>query len=113
MKYIKSAKDNIIAGVDDFNQAWYIQEIADAISAAVSATSQTYVDALKQAGKFDKDAQIEAARRALAACMASISPAAKEFIERLYGDITEYLSTKIEAEVRNQKLVAGASGVSE
>lgn len=109
VRYIKSAKDNIIAGTDDARQAWYIQEIADAISAAVSATNQTYVDALKEAGKFDKDAQIEAAKRALAACLASISPAAKELIEKLYGDIHEYLSTRIEAEVRNQKLAAGSA----
>lgn len=86
-----------------------IKEIADAISNAVSATSQTYVDALKQAGTFTKEAQAEAAKKALEACIASISPAAREFIEQLYGDISEYLSAKIEAEVRKQKLEAPAT----
>ena len=32
-----------------------------------------------------------------------MSPAAQDFIERAYGDIKEYLTTRIEAEVRKQK----------
>lgn len=93
----------------------YITEIADAVSAAVAATSQTYVDALKQAGKFDLEAQKEAAQKALTACLASISPAAQAFIEALYGDLTEYLTTKIEAEVRRQKIAlpSATSGATE
>lgn len=105
VKYINSAKESAIAGTEDAKQQWYIQEIADAISAAVSAINQTYVDALKNAGEFTKEAQAEAAKKALAACLAAISPAAKAFIEAMYGDINDYLSTKIEAEVRNQKLL--------
>lgn len=79
------------------------QASTDAISDAVEATSQTYVDALKKAGKFDAEAQAEAARRALTACIASISPAANAFIKSVYGDVEAYLKNKIEAEVRKQK----------
>jgi len=45
------------------------------------------------------------------ACIASLTPAAKEFIEKVYGDLNGYLANKIEAEVRNQKqgLIALAS----
>ena len=68
-----------------------------------SATSQTYVDALKKAGKFDAEAQAEAAKRALTACIASISPAANAFIKSAYGDLEKYLANRIEAEVRKQK----------
>ena len=57
----------------------YLMDVADAISTAVTYTSQTYVDALKNAGKFDAEAQKEAAQKALAACLTSISPAAQEF----------------------------------
>lgn len=39
----------------------------------------------------------------LEACLASISPAAQSFIEAAYGNIREYLTTRIEAEVRAQK----------
>lgn len=91
---------------DNIKKQEYLKEIADAIADAVSATSQTYVDALKAAGTFTKEAQKEAAQKALTACMASISPAAQAFIEAAYGDIREYLTTRIEAEVRNQKSFA-------
>ena len=62
------------------------------------------MDALKQAGTFTKEAQAEAAQKALTACMASISPAATAFIEEAYGDLKAYLANKIEAEVRKQKV---------
>lgn len=104
---IKKVAENAKADTDNIKVQGYIEEIATAISDAVAATSQTYVDALKQAGKFDLEAQKEAAQKALTACIASISPAAQEFIEDAYGDLKEYLSTKIEAEVRKQKLTTG------
>ncbi len=50
-----------------------ITEAAEAATAAVDATSQTYVDALKNAGKFDAEAQEEFAKKALTACLQSIS----------------------------------------
>lgn len=109
ISYINKAKDKAIAQTDDTKTQGYIAEIAQAISDAVAATSQTYVDALKQAGTFDKEAQKKAAEKALTACLASISPAARAFIESVYGDIVEYLTTKIEAEVRKQKLEAPAT----
>lgn len=109
VSFINKAKENAVADTDDVKKQSYIKEIADAISDAVAATSQTYVDALKQAGKFTKEAQEEAAKKALNTCIASISPAATEFIETAYGDIKEYLATKIEAEVRKQKNEAPAT----
>ena len=103
VRYINKAKEKVIASTEDTKKQGYIKEIADAISDAVSATSQTYVDALKHAGKFTEKAQAEAAQKALTACIASISPAATAFIEEAYGDLKEYLMNKIEAEVRKQK----------
>ena len=100
---ISKIKDKTIAQTDSLKQQAYITEIADAVSAAVAATSQTYVDALKKAGSFDLEAQKQAAAMALSTCFSAISPAAKDFIVAAYGDLTEYLTNKIEAEVRSQK----------
>lgn len=100
---INKVKDEAMAKTDDIKKQGYIQEIAGAITSAVAATSQTYVDSLKKAGKFDSDAQKVAANMAMTACLASISPAATEFIESAYGDTKKYLLTMIEAEVRKQK----------
>lgn len=107
--YIKRAKEHAQANTDSLKAQGYIAEIADAITDAVAATSQTYVDALKQAGNFTEEAQAEAARKALTACLASISPAATAFIEEIYGDVKKYLTNKIEAEVRKQKNEAPAT----
>lgn len=103
---IRKVGDNAAANTESVKAKTYITEAAEAIAAAVAATNQTYVDTLKNAGKFDADAQKEAAQKALAACLLSISPAAQRFIESAYGDIREYLTTRIEAEVRKQKCAA-------
>lgn len=106
---IKQAAERAAANTDDIKKQGYIKEIADAITDAVAATSQTYVDALKKAGAFTKEAQEEAAQKSLTACLASISPAAKAFAEAAYGDLTTYLANRIEAEVRKQKNEAPAT----
>ena len=100
---IRKVGDNAAANAESTAFKTYITEVTEAIAAAVAATNQTYVDSLKNAGKFDADAQKEAAQKALEACLASISPAVRGFIEDTYGDIREYLTTRIEAEVRKQK----------
>ena len=100
---IRRVGDNAAANAESVTTKTYVTEVTQAIAAAVAATNQTYVDSLKHAGRFDADAQKEAVRKALEACMASISPAARSFIEAAYGDIREYLATRIEAEVRKQK----------
>lgn len=101
--YIKKAKEKAVVSTDNTKVQGYITEISDAVANAVAATSQTYVDALKKAGAFSKEAQEEAAEKALSACLTSISPAAVDFINEVYDDLRGYLSTKIEAEVRRQK----------
>lgn len=101
--FIRRLGENAAANTASVTLKTYITEVTEAIAAAVAATNQTYVDGLKNAGKFDLAAQAEAAQKALEACLASISPAAQSFIEAAYGDIKEYLATRIEAEVRKQK----------
>ena len=111
---IRRLGDSTAANAESVKAKTYITEAAKAIADAVAATNQTYVDALKSAGTFDGEAQKQAAEKALAACLVSISPAAKGFIEAAYGDIREYLTTRIEAEVRRQKneaALAMAGGV--
>ena len=90
-----------------------IEEVTGIVSIAVSAVSQTYVDELKKAGSFDAEAQKQALAMALAACIKAISPATKAFIEETYGDLTEYLTTYIEAEVRKQKALPAATAALE
>lgn len=100
---IRKLAANAAANTENVKLKTYIAEVSEAVAAAVMATNQTYVDALKKAGKFSADTQKCAIKIALDACIASISPAAKRFIEQAYGDLSDYLKTRIEAEVRSQK----------
>jgi len=103
VSFIRRAAENAAAKTNDIKKQGYIKEIADTIAEAVAATNQTFADALKNTSDFTEEKWAEAAQKSLTARLASISPAAKAFIETAYGDINTYLKNKIEAEVRKQK----------
>ena len=113
VKAIQKAGDNAAADTEDIKVRGYIEEITAAITQAVSATSQTYVDALKENGEFTLEAQKEALQKSIETAKSILSPAALEFIDDVYGDFVEYVTPKIEAEVRKQKLEAPVEVVSE
>jgi len=100
---LKQVAKKKAAETENVKVAGYLREIGDAVSDAVAATSQTYVDELKKARSFDKDAHSKAADQALVAAMQAIQPATMRFIESAFGSARLYLQAKIEAEVRKQK----------
>ena len=79
-------------------------EIADRLEDSVRATFQTYVDDLKKNGAFTKEAQAHALGMALATLLGSLSQEAKDYIQKKFGDTEAYLTGRIEAEVKRQKL---------
>ncbi len=98
--YLKKAVENSIGSTN----AQFLAEIAQVVADAVSATSQIFVDAHKQDGTFGEYEQREAATMALESCLNSLSPKCKEYINKEYSNLTEFLRNKIEAEVRRQKI---------
>lgn len=97
-------KSKQLAGQTENEKAkHYIAEVTTAVTTAVTATSQTYVDSLKNKNAFTKEAQAEALEKAKDTALAIISPAAAEFIKEVYGDLENYLTAKIEETVRIQK----------
>ena len=110
ISFINKVKENAAANTDDVKKQGYIAEISAAVTDAVAATSQTFVDGLKKAGAFDGEAQREAAKMALDICVSSLSASAVSFIETVYGDLGEYLVSRIEAEVRRQKIEISVTG---
>ena len=82
----------------------YVKDAVDVIGKAVQKVSQTYVDSLKKAGKFDAAAQETAKAAAEAIAIALISKQSKKAIVQLYNDFDEYLDTTIEALVRDKKI---------
>ena len=83
----------------------YIQMLTDTITACVIATNQTYVESLKKQGKFDAEAQKHAFELTYNAVVAVLSDEAKHYLASIYGDLTAYITTRIEAEVNVSKLV--------
>ena len=81
----------------------YIAMLDDTICACVIATTQTYVEALKKDNAFTKEAQAEAFNLTFNAVMAVLTDEAKEYLTELYGDLTAYITNKIEAEVQLNK----------
>ena len=82
----------------------YLAAAADAVATAVTYTSQVYVDKLKETGQFTKENQKEALGIAVAQAKNLLTAEAITYLQTAYGDLNEYLKSRIEAEVRNQKV---------
>lgn len=81
----------------------YIDMIYNTVTNCVIATNQTYVDSLKKQGNFDKEAQLEAFNKTLAAIKKMLSEDAVKYIHSITDDADFYLSQLIEAAVKDQK----------
>ena len=99
INFIKTKSKELTASTDDLLTQKYISMFSDTVVACVRATNQTYVEALKKEGKFDKEAQYKAFQMTYNAVMDILTEDAKEYLNNLYGDLSLYLSKRIEAEV--------------
>lgn len=105
VKYINAKSAELQAKVENDTADKYIAMLDDTICACVVATTQTYVEALKKENAFTKEAQIEAFNLTFNAVMAVLSDEAKNYLTAIYGDLTAYITNKIEAEVSLNKIV--------
>ena len=104
IKFIKTKSAEIQNKIDSDTADKYIAMLADTISACVVATNQTYVEALKKENAFTKEAQKEAFNLTFSAVMDVLTDDAKEYLTALYGDLSIYITNKIEAEVNLNKM---------
>ena len=81
----------------------YLNNAIDVVNNAVKTTYQTYVQALKETGTFDKDAQLAALEKAKYAALSQLSVDAKNYITEAFGDIDKWLETKIESSIYDLK----------
>ena len=103
IRYINIKSEEIQAKVDNDIADKYIALLTDTISACVMATNQTYVEALKKQGAFTIEAQKEAFNLTFNAVMLVLTDEAKDYLTEIYGDLTTYITSKIEAEVNLNK----------
>ena len=105
VKWVNAKSAEIQNKVDNNTADKYIAMLDDTICACVIATTQTYVDALKKDNAFTKEAQQEAFNLTYNAVMAVLTDEAKKYLTNIYGDLTAYITNKIEAEVQINKNV--------
>ena len=104
IKLLNAKVDELTANIESEKAKRYIDIIVDAISIAVTSVNQTYVDSLKQAGKFDDESALKAKKLAMEKARDLISADSKHFIELAYGDFDKYLENAIESYVRQSKI---------
>jgi hypothetical protein len=86
----------------------YITMLNNTISDCVIATTQTYVDALKKQGAFDAEAQKVAFNMTFEAVTKLLTAEAQTYLNTAVGDLTLYITQKIESEVNlNKTIVQG------
>ena len=104
IKWVNAKSVEIQHNVDNDTADKYIAMLDDTICACVIATTQTYVEALKKDNAFTKEAQEEAFNLTFDAVMAVLTDEAKDYLTEFYGDLTAYITNKIEAEVQLNKI---------
>ena len=103
VKWVNVKSNEIKVNIDDATLVKYIDMLNSTIADCVIATNQTYVEALKQQGKFDIEAQKTAFQMTSKAVLDILSDDAKEYLTAAVGDLNVYITKKIEAEVNLNK----------
>lgn len=103
VQFLRRKSAEAAARTDSLITKELLTEVTEAVTTAVTYTSQTYVDTLKKDGIFNKEAQVEALQKAKDKALALLSESAKDVLAQIYGNLDDYLETMIEAQVRVQK----------
>jgi hypothetical protein len=108
--YLKAKKEEILAKIKTNKtqeekelMSKYLDMVEKTVTNCVMTTNQTYVDSLKQEGKFDADAQKIAFDKTLDAVLAILSEDAKVYLTQIFGDLNVYLTNLIESQVKINK----------
>lgn len=85
--------------IKDQKAKTFIADATNIITSAVRTVFQTYVDSLKKAGSFDKDAQLLALNKAKDLALSQMSTELKDYISKNYGDLNSWITSQIEATI--------------
>ena len=90
--------------IKDEKLARLLSRVENIVKQTVIFINQTYVDALKEEGLFDKEAQKAAFEMCKEKVLAMLNDEAIVAIAETFGDYEEWIRTLIEAYVRENKL---------
>lgn len=103
IKYISAKTAEIDNKIANENASNILEEAEKAIVSAIDYTSQTFVDTLKEANAFDVEKQKEALDKALKKSLTMMSGTTIDFLKNTYGDINEWITTRIEETIKQNK----------
>lgn len=83
--------------------AHYLTAATTAVTDAVKAVQQEYVDGLKKAGQFDEEAAKEALMKAKVKVLESLSTETRKYITKNIGDINNWIETTIHSALHDMK----------
>ena len=89
--------------IKDEKMRRHAQAIIEIVYNAVQAVFQTFVEALKDDGKFTEEEQKIAKQKCMDIILGQLTPELKAYIEENFGDLTAYLSNQIEAVIYQLK----------
>ena len=104
ISWINSKKEALKKQTDSETAKKYLDMLDNTITDCVIAMNQTYVNSLKQQGKFDAEAQKKAFNDVYNKVIAILGQDAIEYLNSAIGDLNEYISSKIEKEVSSNKI---------
>ena len=81
----------------------FLSDTTMIVTDAVQCVYQTFVETLKEHGKFDEEMQREAKQRALDIIESQLTNEMRNYIEDHFGDIELWLSEKIESVIYSMK----------
>ena len=103
IKFIKTKIASVKANTDNAIFQKYLDMLDNTVTTCVQTTNQTYVDALKKAGTFDKEAQEQAFKQTYSAVLDILTDEAILYLTNMVGDFEMLLKNKIEASVKENK----------
>ena len=103
VKYINVKSAEIVNARQNETEKKYIQMLNDTITDCVIATTQTYVESLKKQGAFDLEAQKTAFTMTYKSVLSLLTDEAEAYLAEAVGDLSLYITQKIEAEVQINK----------
>lgn len=103
--FLQAKRDEINDKIDNETVEKYTKMIFDTVTACVITTNQTYVNSLKEQGKFDEEAQKKAFDMTMSAVLDILSEDVKKYMKEFTGDLNAYLTNLIEAQVFTHRMV--------
>lgn len=85
--------------VNDAKLKTILSSLNSLVQNSVLETYQTYVEAIKKAGKFDAEAQKQALERCLALIKVNMPKELETWLKANYSDVESYLKSLIEAQI--------------